>query len=528
MSLVDAFAALTGDRSSLHVDDAVARRSRYRRRVAHGMLPLASLAMIQLEHPQGHIRFQRLKGRFLRPLWPGEQVSMRIEIAPAEGDLRTFSATLVKLSDASILTRVTGAYRVVSAPGAPSRAESAASGFCDETLVELDQGMDALEGRRESLRWRPHDAALTAFAVEILGPMGVELAVPPCPNLIATLMMSPLVGMRLPGRRATFLSFDLAFKSDISMATGCEITGTVTHRQPAADLMKADVEVRDGVDTVATGALETLVNPPPSRMPSCAELSASALDLGLTGKVAVVVGGSRGIGETTAKLLALLGARVTLTYFRGRNDAERIVAEIREHGGVADCALCDVRDETQVSALMREIAEREGGIDILVNCAVHDFSPMPAMDARWDDYLAELEVSVKGYHATCRGAVPVMRKAGRGKIINFSSVAVRIPVSGQSRYITAKSAVEGYTRSLAQELAGSNIQVNLVIPGMTETDLVAAIPTTYRDRLSAARASGRHVGPAEVAQAVAFLSSQWSNAMTGQAVVLNLGEPPFV
>jgi NAD(P)-dependent dehydrogenase (short-subunit alcohol dehydrogenase family) len=120
-----------------------------------------------------------------------------------------------------------------------------------------------------------------------------------------------------------------------------------------------------------------------------------------------------------------------------------------------------------------------------------------------------------------------MKARGGGKIVNLSSVAVDNPVSGQSRYITAKSAVLGYTKSLAVELAKFGIQANVIVPNMTDTDLIASIPTAYRDKLAASRPSKRHVQPIEVAQAVVFVASKWSSAITGQKVVLNLGEPPF-
>jgi len=100
-------------------------------------------------------------------------------------------------------------------------------------------------------------------------------------------------------------------------------------------------------------------------------------------------------------------------------------------------------------------------------------------------------------------------------------------VRGQSRYITAKSAVEGYTRSLAVELLKENIQVNMVVPAMTETDLIAAIPSDFVRRMAGARGMGRHVRPIEVAQAMVYLASPWADALSGQALVLNLGEPPF-
>ena len=123
--------------------------------------------------------------------------------------------------------------------------------------------------------------------------------------------------------------------------------------------------------------------------------------------------------------------------------------------------------------------------------------------------------------------MPILKEKKAGKIINLSTIMVDNPVSSQNKYITVKSAVVGYTKSLAKELAGTNVQVNLVVPNMTETDLVAYIPSNFSSRIAAERDMGRNLQPIEVAQSIVFLASSWANGITGQKIVLNLGELPF-
>ena len=130
-------------------------------------------------------------------------------------------------------------------------------------------------------------------------------------------------------------------------------------------------------------------------------------------------------------------------------------------------------------------------------------------------------------HHCCCEVVPLFKAQGGGKIINLSTIVVDNPVKGQSKYITAKSAVVGYSRSLAKELAGDNIQVNILAPNMTSTDLLAGLPGEIVRRMGQLRPGKRNMEPVEVAQAIVFLASQWSNSMNGQKLVLNLGEPPF-
>jgi len=262
-------------------------------------------------------------------------------------------------------------------------------------------------------------------------------------------------------------------------------------------------------------------------MIDCAAIRQRYLQTGVDGKVAVITGSSRGIGETAAKLFAMHGARTVVHYYHGKGDAEAIVEEIRHAGGTALALGCDIRDERQVADFFAAVLAAYGRVDILINNAVHEFRPAPLLNLRWEDYLEELDVSLKGMHHCCREAIPTFIRQGGGKIVNVSSVVADNPVSGHNRYITAKSAVVGYTRSLAKELLNDNIQVNLVVPNMTETDLLSSMPSELVARLAQERAYGRHLEPIEVALAMLYLSSGWSNAITGQRIVLNLGEAPF-
>jgi len=251
------------------------------------------------------------------------------------------------------------------------------------------------------------------------------------------------------------------------------------------------------------------------------------MDFGLAGKVALVTGASRGIGETTAKLFAMYGVKTVVCYFRGKADAQAIIKDITTAGGGAIAVQCDLTDDAQVVSMIQLVSKNYGDINILVNNAVREFTPKDVLELDWNDYLREMEVSIKGMHACCKAVIPMFKKAGQGKIINLSTIAVANPVSGQSRYITAKSAVEGYTKSLAVELAPFNIQANLVVPNMTDTDLISVIPALFRDRIAKERVTQRHIQPVEVAQCIVYLASSWADAMNGQKIVLNLGEPPF-
>lgn len=523
---VEAFAALTGDRNALHLDAAFARRSRYRERVAHGMLAVAYLARLQEAVPDAVVRWQGFKGRFEAPMRLGTRLVLTIRpVAAGDGaapGVETVEADWVEVASGRRVLGVTASFRRLPV------AEGAGAGGGEACLLEapveeLDRGPEALAEAAAALPFRVTSGTDAALARLV----GLAPGLPVCANLQALLLLSTLVGMRLPGRRATFTSFALGFERDVEWGARAVLAGRVAKLSVASETLIAEVAVDAAGVRLAAGEIRALVNPPAKRMPGAAEIRERHLGLGLAGKVVVVIGASRGIGETAAKLFAMHGARVVVHYFRGREDAQAIVADIEAAGGEALALGCDIRDEAAVAAFMTAVVAATGGLDVLVNNAVMDFSPTPLPELAWEELDRELAVSLKGLHACCRAALPHLKAGGGGRIVNVSSIATHLPVRGQGKYITAKSAVEGYTRSLAIEAARDNVQVNLVVPAMTETDLLASIPTDFIRRAGGARAMKRNLEPIEVAQAMVYLASDWARGMSGQQVVLNLGEPPF-
>jgi 3-oxoacyl-[acyl-carrier protein] reductase len=519
-AMVEAFAALSGDRNALHMDAAFARRSRYRGRVAHGMVAVAHLALLQRQFANEGLRFRRLQGRFEAPIPLDTTLCLTVDLGPAAEGLVPFEAAWTAVQDGARIMTANGSLALVAASALEDRGEPC---LLAAPVDERVSGPEDLAGAVETLPFGVSAAALDA----IRRLTGLEPGLAVCPNLAATLLLSTLVGMRLPGRYATFTSFELAFARDLEPGGEAVLEGRVAKVSAASETLIAATRVVQGDTTIADGEIRALVNPPPRRMPTAAEIKAEHTGLGLAGKVVVVIGASRGIGETAAKLFAMHGARVVVHYFRGEADARAIVADIEAAGGRALALGADIREQGEVEALVEAAATELGGVDVLVNNAVMDFRPEPVTSLGWGDYLAELEVSLEGLHSCCMAVLPHLKARGGGRIINVSSIAVDLPVKGQSKYITAKSAVVGYTRSLALELARDNIQVNLVVPAMTETDLLASIPSDYIRRVGSARAMKRNLRPIEVAQAMVYLASSWSTGMSGQKLVLNLGEPPF-
>jgi len=529
--MVDSFARLSGDYNSMHMNPEVARRSRFRRPIVHGMLPFSFICMIQDHYKDQHITFKELSAHFNKPVFLHDSVLLTVKCRKKDSHTFSIHGEWHKEGSDELLLVARGRFELQSREDQDSiNQNDNHTSFLSKPLEENRYTINDLDEQNETLAFELTLDLLEQYNREVLRSRSRSRqpdSACRCTNLFTTLLLSTMVGMRLPGRYATFTRFHICFDDIVQLHRPCTMTAELSRVSREAEHMQATFSIRDSGTVMASGKYDVSLNSPPKPMLTCNEILEHHLNLGLSGKVALITGASRGIGETTAKLLAMHGVRSVVTYLHGKSDAERIVKEIKDAGGEAFASHCDITRDEQVDTLVSGIIERYEGIDILVNNAVKEFSPREILELDWDDYLGELEVSVKGMHACCKAVIPLFKNAGGGKIINMSSVAVANPVEGQSRYITAKSAVEGYTKSLAIELAKHNIQANLVVPNMTDTDLVSVIPAFYREKIADSRPGNRHVQPIEVAQSIAYLASNWSDAMTGQKIVLNLGEPPF-
>lgn len=263
-------------------------------------------------------------------------------------------------------------------------------------------------------------------------------------------------------------------------------------------------------------------------MPSVKELKEKHLDLQLKGKVVLITGASRGIGETTAKLFALHGAKVIINYFKGKQDAEKIAEEIKSLKFQALALPADVSDRAQVKKMVADAIKHFGSVDILINNAVRDNLPANFMHLTWDDLQKDIDINLKGAFNCCQEVIPEMIKNKAGKIINIITVAADNPPPDQVKYVVSKSALVGLSRSLAVELAPYNIQVNMVSPGMVETDLTQHVPKMFRDKLKHETPMQRNALPEDVAKAVVFLASSLASFTTGQKIMVTGGNAPFL
>jgi 3-oxoacyl-[acyl-carrier protein] reductase len=240
----------------------------------------------------------------------------------------------------------------------------------------------------------------------------------------------------------------------------------------------------------------------------------------LTGKVAIVTGASRGIGRTVAALLASRGAHVVAA---ARGDhAAATVAEIQAAGKQAEVASLEVTDAASIDALISGVLERHGRIDILVNNAgiTRDQLMLRMKRDDWDQVIA---TNLSSVFATTQAVIKPMLKQRSGRIINISSVVGQTGNAGQVNYAASKAGLIGFSKALARELASRNITVNVVAPGLIETDMTKAMTEKAQRDWAATIPLGRLGTTADVAAAVCFLASDEASYITGQVLAVNGG-----
>jgi 3-oxoacyl-[acyl-carrier protein] reductase len=240
----------------------------------------------------------------------------------------------------------------------------------------------------------------------------------------------------------------------------------------------------------------------------------------LSGKVVIVTGASRGIGRGVAVVLASRGACVVATA-RGENAADT-VSRIQGAGHRAEVASLEVTDAASIDALIAGVLERHGRIDVLVNNAgiTRDQLMLRMKRDDWDHVIA---TNLTASFALSQAAIKPMLKQRSGRIINISSVVGQTGNAGQANYAASKAGLIGFSKALARELASRNITVNVVAPGLIETDMTKAITDKAHGDWTTQIPLGRLGTTADVAAAVCFLASDEASYITGQVLAVNGG-----
>ena len=244
--------------------------------------------------------------------------------------------------------------------------------------------------------------------------------------------------------------------------------------------------------------------------------------MSMKGQTALVTGGSRGIGRAICLELAKNGASIAVNYAGNAQAAEAVAEECRALGVEAITVQADVADAGACAAMVKEVIAKLGHLDVLV-CNAGITRDNLTLMMKEEDFDAVLDTNLKGAFHCMKAAYRPMMKQKYGRIVAMSSVVGLRGNAGQANYAASKAGLIGMCKSLAKELAGRNVTVNLVAPGFIDTDMTAALPETAREALLASIPMARLGQPEAVARAVAFFAREESGYVTGQVLCVDGG-----
>ena len=243
----------------------------------------------------------------------------------------------------------------------------------------------------------------------------------------------------------------------------------------------------------------------------------------LKSKVALVTGGSNDVGQAICHTLAGAGATVIIHYYKNKDRGEKTCREIESAGGTAVSYGADVSDNSSVGSLFRFIKDKFGRLDILLNNAHLPITRNLFLDVNWEEHQEQIDVMLKGTFYCSQEAVSIMAKHGHGSIINILTTQIDHPVKGYSSYITASSALVGFTRNLAVEMGCKGIRVNMVVPGFVLTGHTPGAPAHVQEAIARSTPLGRLATPEDIAKVALFFASDLSGFITGSYLVADGG-----
>lgn len=246
------------------------------------------------------------------------------------------------------------------------------------------------------------------------------------------------------------------------------------------------------------------------------------MQTGLKGKIALVTGGSRGIGRATSIALAKEGVDVTFTYGSNEAAAQQTVADIEAAGGTAAAVRFDVGDAAACKSAVADLVKAKGALHILVNNAGVSIDGL-LMRYKDEDLEKIFRTNVHGPFYLARAAARPMMKAKWGRIIMMGSVVGEMGNTGQAAYAATKAALDGMAKSMARELASRNITANVVAPGFIGTDMTDSLPDEVKTGMLSAIPLGKMGDADDIAQAVTFLASDAAKYITGHVLNVNGG-----
>jgi 3-oxoacyl-[acyl-carrier protein] reductase len=250
------------------------------------------------------------------------------------------------------------------------------------------------------------------------------------------------------------------------------------------------------------------------------------MDLGLSGKVVLVTGGSKGIGRATVLRFAEEGARVVFTYASDTSASSTVLKEIGERGGIGEAVQMDLTRSSSIQEAISTVGRKYGTISVLVNNAVTgDRHPVRVAESNPEEWLQMIDHNLKAAYLVTKAALPLIKAGQWGRIVHVSSEIAEDGMAGASSYMTAKAGLHGFSRGLAVELASDGIFSNVVMPGLTLTERnLKDFPPEMLQKVALAMPARRLGTPEDAAGLIAFLGSAANSFVNGETIRVTGGK----
>ena len=336
-------------------------------------------------------------------------------------------------------------------------------------------------------------------------------------GMLGASFISTIIGTKLPGDGALWFSQSLEFLLPVRVGDTLIIRAEVLKKDDRSQIIEIQTDITNQhKQKVTQGVAKVKV------IEQEEDLQQQIKEL--RKPVALVIGGSGGIGSAACLALADAGFDVAIHCFKNIKTAENLAEKIAVKGRKCIVWACDIADKVAVTEMIESVVRKLGLVTVLVNCSTVKIAPIKFNDLLWNDFDLHIANQVLGTFNLVRAVVPHMEKLAYGKIINLDTQYVDSPELNLLPYITAKGALRGFYKSLALDLASKGIRVNAVSPGMTNTDQIADIPERIRMTAAAKTPLKRLATPEDIANAIVFLASEKSDFLCGETIRVNGGQ----
>jgi 3-oxoacyl-[acyl-carrier protein] reductase len=335
-------------------------------------------------------------------------------------------------------------------------------------------------------------------------------------GMLSVSFISTIIGTKLPGDGALWFSQNIEFKLPVRVGDEITIVVEVLNKNDNTQIIELSTDIyNQNKQKVISGSAKVKVIEE--------EFKQEKVNL-INTKNVLILGATGGIGKSVAKKFAANGYDIFLHYFSNSTDAKILESQLSNYGINVKSIYADLRKTSDIKNLYEITQRYTDYISVIINATTLPLSNIKVEDISWNDFLEHLHFNIKINLDVIRQFLPTMKEKKYGKIVTFISNAIEEPNADWLHYITAKSALSGFSKAMAIELAKYGIRMNMVSPGMTETDLIAEIPEKFRLLYAAKNPLKRLATTEDIANAVFFLGSIDSDYLIGETIRVNGGK----